>query len=120
MDDSVADVNRKIKKAFCRPKDVFLNPMLEYIKYIILPLKGTITIKKPEKYGGETFTFTHNGDDDGYLKLEQLFENDTIHPADLKPVVRDAINELLEPMREHFKTDPKAKKILASIKSWKK
>ena len=117
MDDSVIDVNRKIKKSFCRPKDIDLNPMLEYIKYIILPLKGEITVTKPEKYGGESFTFIQS--EQGYDKLQTAFAEDIIHPADLKPVVKQAINELLEPVREHFKNNEKAKKILNTIKKWK-
>lgn len=115
MDDSVTDVNRKIKKAFCRPSDITNNPILEYIKYIILPLNKSITIKKPEKFGGETFTFNQYE----YSKLEELFKQNVIHPADIKPVVRNYINKLLEPMREHFKTNKQAKQILRSIKNWK-
>lgn len=118
MDDSEVDVNRKIKKAFCRPKDTELNPMLEYTRYIILPWNNQITIQKPEKFGGNTFTFNNTPKD--IQKLYEMYQKDIIHPSDLKPIVRDNINRLLQPMREHFQNDKHAKQILNTIKKWKK
>ena len=35
MEDTEADVNRKIKNAFCPPKDVHENPVFDYIQYIV-------------------------------------------------------------------------------------
>jgi len=118
MDDSVAEVSRKIKKSFCKPSDTNVNPMLEYIKYIILPLKGGFTVTKPEKYGGDVYKFDDT--EDSWNKMIELYSTNVIHPSDIKPLVRDAINELLEPVREHFNTNERAKKILNTIKSWKK
>ncbi|KAK3010357.1 hypothetical protein RJ639_010636 [Escallonia herrerae] len=37
MDDDEADVNLKIKKAYCPPKVVEGNPCLEYMEYLIFP-----------------------------------------------------------------------------------
>ncbi|KAK6157439.1 hypothetical protein DH2020_011687 [Rehmannia glutinosa] len=49
MEDEEADVNVKIKKAFCPPKVVKKNPCLEYIKYIIFPWFNEFTVeRKPE------------------------------------------------------------------------
>jgi tyrosyl-tRNA synthetase len=112
MEDSEADVNRKIKRAFCRPGIVQPNPILEYIRYIILPMEGEITFKKPEKWGGEIFRYT---DPDA---LEKDFENNVIHPDDIKKPVAKAINRLLQPVRDHFENDQKAKKLLAQVKRW--
>ncbi|KAK6162113.1 hypothetical protein DH2020_001954 [Rehmannia glutinosa] len=48
----LADVNLKIKKAFCPPKVVEKNPCLEYIKYIIFPWFNEFTVEqKPENVG---------------------------------------------------------------------
>lgn len=30
------------------------------------------------------------------------------------------LNELIDPVRKHFETDPEAKALIAKIKSWKK
>ncbi len=37
VEDTEADVNKKIKKAFCEPKNIEKNPLLDYCKYIIFP-----------------------------------------------------------------------------------
>jgi tyrosyl-tRNA synthetase len=43
-----------------------------------------------------------------------------LHPNDLKPAVAKVINELIEPVRKHFETDPEAKALIAKIKSFKR
>ena len=40
MEDSEADVNVKLKKAYCPPGEVKGNPCLEYIKYVVMPWTG--------------------------------------------------------------------------------
>lgn len=48
------------------------------------------------------------------------FEEGLLHPADLKPAVSKVINELIDPVRKHFETDPQAKALINKIKSFKK
>ncbi len=43
-----------------------------------------------------------------------------MHPGDLKPAVAKTINELIEPVRKHFQTDPKAKALLKKIQAYNK
>jgi tyrosyl-tRNA synthetase len=43
-----------------------------------------------------------------------------LHPGDLKPTVARIINELIDPVRKHFETDPQAKALITKIKSFKK
>lgn len=111
MDDSVEDVNRKIKKAFCKPKVIEKNPILEYIKYVVLPIKGEITITK--RYNNESLTYTNYED----------FENDyilnNVHPGDVKPILAKLINEILEPVRKHFKDNKTANDLQKQIKAFK-
>ena len=52
MEDSKADVESKIKNAYCPEKEVEKNPIVEYVKYIIFGYSGKFTVKRPEKYGG--------------------------------------------------------------------
>lgn len=35
MEDSAEEVEKKLKKAYCTPKEINNNPLLAYIKYII-------------------------------------------------------------------------------------
>jgi tyrosyl-tRNA synthetase len=44
--------------------------------------------------------------------------NDEIHPDDLKKSVSNQINALLQPIRDHFKNNPEAKKLLELVKSY--
>lgn len=59
MEDTVEEVNEKIKQAYCKEKEVynpkdgsFINPIMDYSKSIVLPALGKIDIVRPEKYGG--------------------------------------------------------------------
>ena len=44
MEDSPKDVDRKIKKAFCREQDIENNPILDYCKNIIFGLRDSVNI----------------------------------------------------------------------------
>ena len=48
-----AEVNLKIKKAYCPPKEVEGNPCLEYIKYLILPWFKEFTVVRSADNGGD-------------------------------------------------------------------
>ena len=57
-----------------------------------------------------------------YNSFEELaadFSEGKLHPGDLKPAVAKTLNELIEPVRRHFETDPEAKALIAKIKSFK-
>ena len=47
-----AQVNLKIKQAFCPPKIVEGNPCLEYIKYIVFPWFDRFEVVRKENNGG--------------------------------------------------------------------
>lgn len=111
MTDSEEDVKRKISKAYCLPKQVKENPIMEYCKYIIFEKFKVIEIKRPEKFGG-------NVNVESYDELERLYSEGKIHPADLKTVVAEKLNELLEPVRQHFITNAKARKLLEQVRSF--
>ncbi len=111
MTDSEDDVKRKISKAYCPEKIVKENPILEYCKYIIFEKNESLQIKRPEKFGGDISM-------ENYSELEKIYSEGKLHPADLKAAVATAINELLEPVRKHFSTNAKAKKLAEQVKSF--
>ncbi|XP_022854022.1 tyrosine--tRNA ligase 1, cytoplasmic-like [Olea europaea var. sylvestris] len=39
--------------------------------------------------------------------------------GDLKPALAKALNQILQPVRDHFKNDPKAKELVKRVKSYK-
>ncbi|MCP4763223.1 MAG: tyrosine--tRNA ligase [archaeon] len=104
MLDTEDDINRKIKKAWCPAKLIDGNPILEYCKYIIFEKIPEMTIKRPEKYGGDLTLKSYN-------ELENIYANGDLSPMDLKPTVAKLINELVKPVREHFESDPHAKEL---------
>lgn len=53
-----------------------------------------------------------------YEDLEADFVSGRVHPGDLKPAVTDAINRILEPVREHFASG-EPKQLLEKIKKFK-
>lgn len=110
MNDSEQDVNSKIKGAFCPELTVKGNPILDYVKFIIFPADIKIDIKRSEENGGSCSY-------DSYDSLAADFESGALHPGDLKPAVARCINQLLQPVRDHFKNDANARALLAKVKS---
>ncbi len=111
MTDSEADIKRKISKAYCPEKKTDENPILEYCKYIIFEKFSSIELKRPEKFGGDLNI-------ESYGDLEKMYAEGKIHPADLKNAVSGKLNELIEPVREHFRTNSRAKKLLEQVKGF--
>ena len=53
MEDTVKDVDRKIKKAFCPEKDIDNNPIIDYCKNIIFGMRDYIQINRKPENGGD-------------------------------------------------------------------
>ncbi|XP_057464902.1 tyrosine--tRNA ligase 1, cytoplasmic-like isoform X2 [Actinidia eriantha] len=111
MEDEEAEVNLKIKKAYCPPMIVAGNPCLEYIKFIIFPWFHEFKVERNADNGGEK-TFS------SFEELVADYESGNLHPADLKPALSKAINKILQPVRDHFKNDPTAKELLRRVKGY--
>ncbi|MAG73396.1 tyrosine--tRNA ligase [archaeon] len=111
MTDSVEEVNRKIKKAFCPQGITTDNPILEYCKYIIFERIAKFEIERPEKFGGN-IAFN------AYEELESSFVSGDLHPGDLKGAVAKYVNQLLEPTRHHFQENADAKRLKEQVNSF--
>jgi tyrosyl-tRNA synthetase len=97
--DSAEHVEEKIGKAFCPPKQVADNPILEICKYIIFRGEpGELTVERDKKYGGPV-TFTT------YQQLESAY-SEGLHPLDLKRAVARELNRMLDPARKYFDKHP--------------
>jgi tyrosyl-tRNA synthetase len=104
MLDSLEEIKRKINRAWCPPKEIKENPVLEYCKYIIFEKYPKVTFERPEKYGG-------NVEYSSYIDLEKDYEVGKLTPPDLKQNVAKLINQLLEPIRAYFTNNLKAKEL---------
>ncbi|KAE9611544.1 putative tyrosine--tRNA ligase [Lupinus albus] len=89
MEDEEAEVNLKIKKAFCPPKVVGKNPCLEYVKYLILPWFNEFKVERGAANGGDK-TFKN------FEELAADYESGELHPADLKSALSKSLNKILE------------------------
>lgn len=97
--DSPIEIRRKIKNAYCPPKQAICNPVLQQSHYAIFPNMKELTIKRARKYGGDTICST-------YTELEEAYIKGEIHPLDLKNAVAEALIQILKPVRRHFKDHP--------------
>lgn len=111
MEDSKQDIERKIKKAYCPEKNVDDNPIMEYIKYLVFPKYGVFHLIRSEKNGGNKDYFS-------YESLCEDYKNGNVHPGDLKPSTAKVINDMIEPVRQHFANDPEAKRVLELVRSF--
>lgn len=122
MTDTREEIERKIRKAYCPEGDNRDNPILEYCKHIIFqahhlvretPLleDGRFTVQREEQFGGDV-SYSSFGE------LEKDFLEKKLFPLDLKNAVVDYLDKLLQPVREHFETDAKAKTLLDEVQSY--
>ncbi|MGB7544233.1 MAG: tyrosine--tRNA ligase [Methanothrix sp.] len=94
VDEPAADVEKKIKSAFCPAKEVENNPVLAICKYHVFPrIEAGMTVKRPEKFGGDVHY-------DSYEALEADFVSGAMHPMDLKKACAESMNQILAPVRE--------------------
>ncbi len=111
MTDTTEDIQRKISKAYCPEGIVEENPILEYCKYIIFEKFAEISIERPKKWGGTLTVYS-------YQELEHSFQEKLIHPQDLKNTVVKLLDQLLDPVRKHFRENAEAKALLEEIQQF--
>ncbi len=119
MDDTEADVKRKINKAFCEPSNINKNPLLDWIKWVIIPIQGYIIIPG-SKYGKEEGQIIEDKKYVDYDELEHDFESGVVFPSELKKGMINTINNLLAPVREHFANNKEANELLTLVKNYTK
>jgi tyrosyl-tRNA synthetase len=95
VDYSAEEIRKKIQKAFCPPRQVEGNPIVEYSEHLLLPLLGGLEVKRSEKHGGTIFLKEAG-------ELRRRYGEGELHPADLKPAVAEGLIELFRPVREYL------------------
>lgn len=97
--DSPEEIGRKMRRAYCPPREVKNNPVIQLAKYVTFAWKKELTIERPEKYGGPVSY-------ESYEELEKDYREGRLHPLDLKTGVSESIIEILEPVRRYFESNP--------------
>ena len=87
------EIRTKIKKGFCEEGSIENNPVLEITKNVIFHEFDTISIERPEKFGG-------NVSYDNFASMESDFAQKKLHPSDLKQAVGESLVKIISPIRE--------------------
>ena len=93
--DSEQDICHKINKSYCPLGTSKDNPILEIIKYIIFHQYDELIVERPSKYGG-------NVSYRSYMEIEKDYEQNKIHPKDLKLTTSRYLNEIISPVRDYL------------------
>jgi tyrosyl-tRNA synthetase len=99
MDDNPNEVKRKIMKAFCEPGNIEKNPLLDWIKHLILPIVKSVYIPPNIKWNESEKIYTD------YDTVASDFKSGVLHPSRLKESMIKHINELLGPVQSRLKHD---------------
>ncbi|HMK84142.1 MAG TPA: tyrosine--tRNA ligase [Candidatus Bathyarchaeia archaeon] len=92
-------IQNKIRAAYCPPKDIQNNSIIELARHVSFPWIGSVNIERPPKYGG-TVTYTNINE------LESDYRDGKIHPADLKGAIASSLIQILAPVRNEFDKHP--------------
>ena len=93
--DSEEEIRKKCQRAFC-PPEIAENPILQIFQHHIFPRIGEITIRRPEKFGGDR-TFS------AYGELETAYGKGEVHPLDLKKTCGESLAGIFAPVREYIR-----------------
>ena len=99
LHDSEELIKEKITKAYCPPKIIEENPIIEILRYFIMPRYKEIIIERPAKFGGD-ISFR------SYLDLEKEYTSGNLHPQDLKNAAIRYLIEVLKPVRKYVENRP--------------
>ena len=106
--DSPEEIRRKVNGAFAPEGEIKYNPILDWVKSLILASQGdALQIKRDKKYGGDL-------NYSSYEELEKDYADKRLHPQDLKAAVAEWLINKLEPARKYFE-DPQRKAALEEI-----
>jgi len=118
--DSIDEINRKIKNAYCPMIDSALseeknreiqnfNPLLDWCKKMIFPGGQIIEINRPEKFGG--YVELSN-----YADLEKAYFAGNLHPMDLKNGVAQTLINWFEPIRTFIEQNPEGLELVKKVR----
>ncbi|MFX1418557.1 MAG: tyrosine--tRNA ligase [Promethearchaeota archaeon] len=108
INDNPDEIRNKVKDAFCPEGNISFNPILDWIKYLILKYEGSsLLIERKSKFGGDIEFYS-------YEEVEKLFLSKNLHPLDMKLGVANKIIDMLDPIRKHFE-QPRIQKMKTEL-----
>ena len=107
IEDTKEDIVEKMMKAHC-PPEVSENPLFEYIRYIILRAKDHIDIN------GKTYKNIKEVEED----FPKFFESEEATNG-LRMAVAEAVDSLIQPVRDHFQSTPELRELLKRVEQYR-
>jgi len=108
LSDSADIIKKKISKAYC-PPEAEANPVLALVRHIVFREQKEFTIIRPAKFGGDV-SFQ------SYEEVEAAYLGKTLHAADLKSGVAEAMDKAGSPIRSHFEKKPELLEVFEQAK----
>jgi len=108
--DPPEEIRSKIKGAFCPPKQIENNPVLEHCKHIIFRERETLEVERTKEHGGTL-------EIESYERLLELYRSGELHPLDLKNAVANALIDILERPRKYFEAHPELLDVFKEVKA---
>jgi len=99
LHDSPELIEEKLRRAYCPPKIVEGNPVIEYYRLLAFPTNKTVALNRDQKYGGD-MKFS------SYIELEEAYKTGKIHAQDLKSNMARILADILKGVREYFDKHP--------------
>jgi tyrosyl-tRNA synthetase len=94
--DSEREIGEKIGEAYCPPKEIENNPVIEICEYLLMHgERSPFKIERDRKYGGDVEFIKIN-------ELKEAYKKGELHPSDLKKAVARELANLLKPSRDYF------------------
>lgn len=101
------------KESMHLTKDTLKNPILDYVQHIVLsPPGSSFTCGTSSSPDGQTFT--------KYEDVKASFIKGDITPEQLKKGLINSLNQLLQPVRDHFTNDDNARQLLEQVREFKR
>lgn len=108
--DTPQEIREKIGSAFCPPKQVDFNPVIEVNRLLLFSRGGfKLHVERKEKFGGPV-DFT------SFEELKSAYASGNLHPLDLKQATAEALIDLLKNVRKHFEKNSEARDLLKTLK----
>ena len=102
-------IREKIRKAYCPPKEIEGNPVIEINRLLLFSKPSfTLFVDRPEKYGGPLVI-------ESYEELVSMYVKGELHPLDLKRATAEALIEELRSIRQHFTSSAEARDLLRRV-----
>jgi tyrosyl-tRNA synthetase len=94
-----ATIAERLTAAFCPAKEVEGNPVIEAVRFIVLPWEGRLRVDRPAKYGGPVEFASEP-------EFLASYSEGQLHPQDVKAAVVESLDRLVDPARRFFAAHP--------------